>query len=100
MFAKKKLVVVICEGQLENTLIDDLHEMKVYGYTICEAKGEGSRGVRAGDWEQNRNIRLEIVCSEKEAERVFTHIKNEYFENYAMITYMSEVEVIRGDKFV
>lgn len=97
---KKKLITIICEAQLENNLIADFSNLNIRGYTICEARGKGSRGLRAGDWEQNRNIRIEIVCDQRESESIMLHLRKEYYENYAMISYMSDVEVMRGDKFV
>lgn len=99
-FMQKKLITIICEAQLENNLIEDFLKLGIKGYTLCEAKGEGHRGSRAGDWEQNRNIRVEIVCGSDEAEKVMLHIREQYYENYAMISFVSDVEVMRGDKFV
>ena len=98
-FTKRKLLTIICEAQLEASLVDDIHAMKIRGYTIYEARGEGSRGLRAADWEANRNIRIEIVCSESDAVKLMEHLKAEYYENYAMISYIADVEVLRGDKF-
>lgn len=98
-FAKKKLITIICEAQLEKNLIEDLEGFKIGGYTICEAKGYGSKGLRAADWEQNRNIRVEIVCGPQDGENIMLHLKKEYYEDYAMISYMSDVDVIRAEKF-
>lgn len=98
-FNKKKLVTIICEAQLENDLLKDFVKLEVPGHSICEAKGEGSRGTRAGDWEQSRNIRIEIVCSDQEAHKVMEHLRKEYYDDYAMISYMTEVEVMRDKKF-
>ena len=98
-FVGKKLVTVVCEAQLETDLVEDFKKLKIRGYTICEAKGKGDRGLRAGDWEQNRNIRIEIVCGQREAEKIMNHLRKEYYENYAIISYMLDVKVMRGDKF-
>lgn len=97
---KKQLVTIICEAQIENNLVEDFDKLEVGGYTICEATGDGSRGVRAGNWEQDRNIRIEIVCSTEEADKIMKHLYAEYYENYAIISYQTDVRVIRDDKFV
>jgi nitrogen regulatory protein PII len=96
---KRKLVTIITEANLQNILIGDFKKMDFAGYTISEATGEGDRGVRQGDWEQNRNIRVEIVCEEGKAHTLLEHLTETYFQDYAMITFISEVEVVRPDKF-
>lgn len=95
----RKLVTIVTEAALERTLIEDLHTLGVSGYTLCEARGEGSRGVRRGDWTYNGNIRVEVVCSEDRAHRLMAHLTENYYANYAMIAYMSEVMVLRPEKF-
>ena len=97
--SKRKLITVICESALENYLIEDIKNFGAKGYTIVDAKGEGHRGVRRGDWEQNRNIRVEVVCSEKTAYSIVDHLKENYYENYAMIVFLTDVEVLRTEKF-
>ncbi len=96
---KRKLVTIITEANLHNILVKDMKKLNFAGYTISEATGEGDRGVRQGDWEQNRNIRVEVVCEETKAHRLIEHLTETYFQDYAMITFLSDVEVIRPDKF-
>ena len=98
-FVKKKLVTIICEAQLENSLVEDLARIGIGGHTICEAKGQGSHGLRAADWEQNRNIRIEVVCGPHDAENLMLHLRTEYYNDYAMISYMADVDVMRDEKF-
>lgn len=97
--SKKKLITIICESALESFLIEDIKELGAKGYTIVDAKGEGHRGMRQGDWEQNRNIRLEVVCGEDRAYKIVEHLRANYYENYAMIVYLTDVEVLRTEKF-
>lgn len=96
---KRKLVTIITESNLQNSLVKDLKKMNFAGYTISDATGEGDRGVRQGDWEQNRNIRIEVVCEESKAHTLVEHLTATYFRDYAMITFLSNVDVIRPDKF-
>lgn len=95
-----KLVTIICEAQLEHDLLQDFDNMAVKGYTISEARGKGHRGLRAADWEQNRNIRIDIVCSAQDGEKIMLHLRDNYYEDFAMISYMTEVDVMRDNKFV
>jgi len=62
-------------------------------------RGEGSRGVRASEWE-GKNIQLELLVSSDVADRILDHLAAEYFEHYAVVAYVSVVEVVRGDRYV
>lgn len=94
----RKLVTIIAEGFLEERLIRDIKKLGAKGYTITAARGEGSRGVRASEWEGG-NIRLETVVSPLVAEKILGHLAEVYFANYAVIAFVEDVEVVRGDKY-
>lgn len=93
-----KLVTIIAEGFLEEKLVREIKKLGAKGYTITPARGEGSRGVRASEWEGS-NIRLETVVSPAVAERILNHLAETYFANYAVIAYVETVEVVRGEKY-
>lgn len=95
----QKLLTIITEAVLERLLVEDLERLGAKGYTIVDARGKGSRGVRSGDWEQVRNIQIEIICNNTVADTIIAHCVKTYYENYAMILYVSEVGVVRTDKF-
>ena len=94
-----RLVTIIAEAVLERRLLAALAELGARGYTVGEVHGEGSRGVRAGDWE-GPNLRIETVVSGPVAEAILAHLSDHYFENYAVIAFASDVEVVRGNKYV
>ena len=93
-----KLVTIIAEGFLEEKLIREVKRLGAKGYTITPARGEGSRGVRASEWEGG-NIRLECIVSPEVAEKIVNRLVEAYFTNYAVIAYLESVEVVRGDKY-
>lgn len=93
-----KLVTIIAEGFLEEKLVRDIKKLGAKGYTITDARGEGSRGVRASEWEGS-NIRLETIVSPAVADRILSHLAEVYFANYAVIAFVENVEVVRGDKY-
>jgi len=93
-----KLVTIIAEGFLEDRLVRDIKKLGARGYTIAQARGEGSRGVRASEWEGG-NIRLETIVSPVVAEKILEHLAQVYFANYAVIAFVENVEVVRGDKY-
>lgn len=95
----RKLLTVVTEAVLESSLVQDLDRLGASGYTVVNARGRGSRGVRVGDWSSNSNIRLEVVCDVDLARKISHHLKDKYYSDYAMILYLSDVEVLRPEKF-
>jgi nitrogen regulatory protein P-II 2 len=95
---KLKLVTIIAEAVLEHFLLDDLKRLGAKGYTIGDVRGEGTRGLRSSDIESN--LKLETVVSAAVADKILEHLAKRYFTNYALIAYVTDVEVVRGDKYV
>jgi nitrogen regulatory protein P-II 2 len=94
-----KLVTIIAEAVLEDKLLREIREQGATGYSLSEVRGEGSRGVRASEWE-GKNIKIEVVASAEVADRLLTHVAATYFQYYAVVTYVADVQVVRGDKYV
>lgn len=97
--AMRKLLTIITETALESVLIKDLERLGIRGYTITDARGKGSRGTRNAAWAESSNIRVEIVCDAATADAVTAHLQAHYYQNYAMILFMSDVAVLRPEKF-
>lgn len=95
----RTLLTVICEAALEKRLVADLEQLGAPGWTLSDARGRGSRGVRSAEWNTEGNIRLEVVCARELAERIAAHLQARYYANYAMVCYLSQVEVLRPEKF-
>ncbi|GGM97779.1 hypothetical protein GCM10007092_09340 [Thermus composti] len=94
-----KLVTIVAESLLEKRLVEEIKRLGAKGYTITPARGEGSRGIRSVDWE-GQNIRLETIVSEEVALKILQKLQEEYFPHYAVIAYVENVEVVRGEKYV
>ena len=94
-----KLVNIVAESLLEKRLVEGVKRLGAKGYTITPARGEGSRGIRSVDWE-GQNIRLETIVSEEVALRILQRLQEEYFPHYAVIAYVENVWVVRGEKYV
>ena len=94
-----KLVTVITERLLKDRVLDDLRKCGAKGFTISNATGKGSRGVRASEWE-GQNLRIESVVSRAVADKIVEAIADDFFENYAVIVFLHDVQVVRGDKYV
>lgn len=98
-FATKKLVTIVTEAVLEDRICEALPGLGASGYTVVNARGRGSRGVRDAGWSSSGNIRIEVVCKAETATIITSDLKERYYRDYAMVIFMSDVEVLREDKF-
>jgi nitrogen regulatory protein PII len=96
---ERKLVTIVTEAVLEPELLEELEDLGASGYTITEARGSGSRGVRDAGWISSGNIRVEIVCSSELADRIAARLRDKYYDHYAMILFESDIRVLRPGKF-
>jgi len=96
---RRRLLTIVTEAVLERELLDEFDALGVRGYTITDARGKGGRGRRQSDWTQQGNIRIEIVCDPALAEHVAARLRERYYEHYAMILFMQDVDVLRSGKF-
>ena len=94
-----KLVTIVAEAVLEDRLAREIKGLGARGYTITEARGSGSRGIRASEWE-GKNVRIETLVSPEVADRLLEHLAAHYFEHFAVVAFVENVEVVRGEKYV
>ncbi len=98
-FARKKLVTIICEAGLEARIGDDVERLGAHGYTVSDARGRGARGTREAGWPASGNVRVEVICEEVVARAIVEHLQARYFDHYAMVLHVTDVEVLRPAKF-
>jgi len=96
---KRTLLTVFAKAPLEPLLVADMDRLSIRGYTISDARGKGGRGVRDASWDESCNLRLEIICARPQAEAFLQHLQARYYAHCAMVAFLSEVEVLRPDKF-
>ena len=92
------LVTIVAETALKSRLAKDLKQLGVSGYTMTAANGEGSRNRRAGDVEGG-NIMIQSLVSRESSLKIMSHLEAEYFENYAVVAWVSPAEVIRKERY-
>jgi len=94
-----KKMTIVAERVLRDRILDLIREEGATGYTLIAVEGEGSRGVRASDFE-GRNVQIDTIVSPESCQRIFERLADRYLEAYAVIAYATDAEVLRGEKFV
>jgi len=93
------LLVIVAEALLKDRLIHSIREAGAKGFTVTEVAGEGSRQRRVGEL-LGDNIKIEVIVNRETAERVLVVLQKDYFPHFAVIAYLSEVQVVREEKYV
>lgn len=99
MSKTRTLLTIVTEKTIEKKICKDLETLGATGYTVIDARGKGTRGARAGEWDFDRNIHIEALCSEIIARKIEQHMQENYFNDFGMIIYSHEVCVMRSNKF-
>jgi nitrogen regulatory protein PII len=92
-------LTIISESLLREEIVTLVRRHGATGFTLSKVEGQGSRGVRASEWE-GRNLKFEVIVSSATADAILDEITEKYFEDFAVIAWLTEVEVLRGHKFI
>ncbi len=94
-----KLITIITESVLEHSLVEDIERLGARGYTITNARGKGHSGVRDAGWASDSNIRIEIISESRVIDAIAEYLNETYYKDYAMMLFISDVTVLRSEKF-
>ena len=95
----RKLMVIIAEAVLERTLVTEARALGAMGYTVIDVRGGGMHGDHDGEWDADRQIELQLICSPEVAERIAAQVLATYAPNYRVSVYLADVSVFRKDRF-
>lgn len=93
------LVTIVAEKVLEPKLARLIKSSGATGFTVTDARGEGSRHVGSHTFEE-QNVRIEVVVSPEVADRILEQVAEQFFPHYGVIAYTTAVRVVRGEKYV
>ncbi|MEY4375169.1 MAG: hypothetical protein RL760_1336 [Candidatus Eisenbacteria bacterium] len=93
-----KLVTIVSETVLAEHLHTELRTLGATGWTQTDALGEGSRGMRSKTL-RGDNVRLEVVVSPEVADAILERLARDYFPHYALVAWVADVQVVRGEKY-
>ena len=96
-----KLVSVVGETVIMDSIAKEGLGLGASGYTLTEVIGQGSRSTRnvivTGS---SKTMKVEFVVPMDVAEKILKHVSHNYFEHYACIAWLSDVQVVRGEAYL
>jgi nitrogen regulatory protein P-II 2 len=96
-----KLVTVVGESVVMEDIAERGLKLGATGYTLSEVIGQGARSARnvivTGE---AKTMKLEFIVPMDVAEKILTHVSHDYFEHYACIAWLSDVQGVRGEQYV
>lgn len=99
-FYNVKLLTVTCEILAQKNVIDILAKHDISGYTTYEVEGNGARGLRGQGFKNEKNVKVEVIMQEDKIQDVTEEIARTLFTNFAVVLYVSDIGVLRSEKFV
>jgi nitrogen regulatory protein PII len=94
-----KLVTIVCESVLEERVVEVLRECGAHGHTAFDVRGSGCQGTRNADLVESGNVQIQVIAKPTVADALLQRLYTDFFHDYAMVAYQSEVSVMRPDKF-
>jgi nitrogen regulatory protein P-II 2 len=96
-----KLVTIVGEAVVMDDIAERGLELGATGFTITEVQGHGSRSARNVAVSSGaKTLKLEFAVPAEVAVKILTHVSHEYFEHYAIIAWLSDVSVVRGEQYI
>jgi len=93
-----KRVTIVVDNYVERQIVKEIHDLGATGYTYTVVHGQGAKGTRPSHWD-GPNAKIEVIATPELAQQILDHVAKTYFDHYATIAYLDDVEVIRGEKF-
>ena len=94
-----KLLTITCEILVQKNIIEILKKHEITGYTTYEVDGNGARGIRGQGFKNEKNVKVEIIMRDEKLQGVVEEISRKLFANFAIVLYVSNVSVVRTEKF-
>jgi len=95
-----KLLTVTCEILAQKNVIDILKKHEITGYTTYEVEGYGRHGHRGQGLNNEKNIKVEVIIREEKLSDIVEEISRTLFANFALVLYVSDISIVRTEKFI
>ena len=94
-----KLLTITCEILAQKNIIEILNKHEINAYTTYEVDGNGARGIRGQGFKNEKNVKVEVILREEKLQDIVEEISRTMFANFAIVLYVSDVSVVRTEKF-
>lgn len=91
-------VTIVAESIVESRLLDDLAVSGARGWTVTPSRGMGPRHTGLSELEGG-SVRIEVLASSSVAARIWTVLREHYFDNYSIAAWEYPVTVARIDRY-
>ena len=93
-----KLVTVVCEPVLGSSVVSVIRSLGASGFTLTDVRGEGSGEKSSGEI-PDLKTKIEVIAEADLAKKLMAEVSRRYFDNYSIIVYAVDIQVIRPMKF-
>jgi nitrogen regulatory protein P-II 2 len=93
-----KKISIILERVLKDDIIDLIKKNGAKGWTLIEVNGEGSRGMRASEFE-GRNFQIDTIVNAECADRILQELSASYISHWSLVVYLSDIQILRAEKY-
>ena len=83
----------------QKNVIEILKNHEITGYTSYEVDGNGEKGLRGQGIQAEKNVKVEVIMREEKLSAVIEDISRTLFPDFTIILYVSDVGVVRTEKF-
>lgn len=93
-----KLLTIICEPILSPAILAMSQKLGATGFTTTEVSGQGTGDKNSGEIPDSK-IKIELIVETHLAEDLMRSLSEMYFKSYSLITYSTDILVLRPEKF-
>jgi len=93
-----KCLTIVAELVVEQRILTDLVNCGARGWTVTNARGAGPKHRQISDFEGG-NSRIDVIVDETTAENVWQLLERDYFPNFAVTAWLTDVEVARPERY-
>ncbi|MBC7753880.1 MAG: transcriptional regulator [Moraxellaceae bacterium] len=93
-----KLVTIICEPVLISSILKMTSDLGATGFTVTDVRGQGNGEKSSGEIPDSKS-KIEIIAEPDLALVLIQALAEKFFENYSLITYVSDISILRPKKF-
>ncbi|OYZ15127.1 MAG: hypothetical protein B7Y39_16640 [Bdellovibrio sp. 28-41-41] len=93
-----KLLTIICEPVLSSSILTISQDLGATGFTVTEVNGQGNFDKSSGEIPDLKS-KIEIVAEQHLALKIMKALADNFFKNYSLITYVSDISILRPEKF-